>query len=161
MRILYVRRSATPPPDSIAAIPVPLDDLLREANFVTLHVPLTEETRHLIGRRELEMMKPTAVLVNTSRGALVDQKALVETLRSGHLAAAALDVTEIEPLGAPDALLTLPNVIVTPHVGSASVATRLRMAQMAVENLLAGLEGRPLPNCANPEVYAAREGDTG
>jgi len=153
MRVLYTRRSAAPPPPGVDATSVSLDDLLRESDFVSLHVPLTEETRHMIGSREMALMKETAILVNTARGGVVDQGALVEALRRGRPAVAALDVTAVEPIDSQDELLTLPNVVITPHIASASVATRLRMANMAVDNLLAGLSGAPLPNCANPEVY--------
>ena len=107
----------------------------------------------MIGSREMALMKDTAILVNTARGGVIDQEALVAALRQGRPAAAALDVTAVEPIDSQDELLTLPNVVITPHIASASVATRLRMANMAVHNLVAGLEGRPLPNCANPEAY--------
>lgn len=154
MRVLYTRRSARPVEGFPSAELVSLDELLRQSDFVSLHVPLTPETRHLIGQRELALMKPTAVLVNTARGAVVDQSALYEALVAGRPAAAALDVTEVEPIPLQDRLLELPNVIITPHIASASLATRTRMALLAVENLEAGLAGRPLPHCANPEVYA-------
>ena len=153
MRTLYTRRSSAPPPPDIHAAPASLDDLLRESDFVSLHVPLTEETRRMIGSREMALMKDTTILVNTARGGVIDQEALVTALRQGRPAVAALDVTAVEPIEAQDELLTLPNVVITPHIASASVATRLRMANMAVHNLVAGLEGRPLPNCANPEAY--------
>ena len=153
MRVLYTRRSSAPPPPDIHAEPASLDDLLRESDFVSLHVPLTEETRRMIGSREMALMKDTAILVNTARGGVIDQEALVAALRQGRPAAAALDVTAVEPIDSQDELLTLPNVVITPHIASASVATRLRMANMAVDNLVAGLEGSPLPNCANPEAY--------
>ena len=153
MRVLYTRRTSGPAPDDMRAESVSLDRLLRESDFVSLHVPLTAETRHLIGARELALMKETAILVNTARGGVVDQGALVDALRRGRPAMAALDVTAVEPIDARDELLSLPNAIVTPHIASASVATRLRMANMAIDNLAAGLEGRLLPNCANPDVY--------
>ena len=153
MRILSTRRSAGQPPPDVQATAVPLDDLLRQSDFVSLHVPLTAETRHLIGARELALMKDTAILANTARGAVVDQDALVAALLVGRPAMAALDVTAVEPIALNDPLLDLPNVIVSPHIASASVATRLLMANMAVDNLLAGLSGEPLPNCANPAVY--------
>jgi len=142
MRVLYHNRH--PVPDAAAklgATYVDLDTLLRESDFVSLHVPLTEETYHLIGREELRKMKPTAVLVNTARGGVVDPEALREALREGWIAYAALDVTEPEPIPPDDPLLRLPNCIVVPHIGSASVATRTKMALMAAENLLAGLRG--------------------
>lgn len=136
------------------ATSVGLDTLLSESDFVTLHVPLTESTYHLIGRRELQTMKATAILINTSRGSVVDPGALYEALRGEWIAYAALDVTEPEPIPADDPLLTLSNCLVVPHIASASVATRTKMATMAAENLLAGLKGEPLPNCVNPEVQA-------
>lgn len=136
------------------ATSVGLDTLLSESDFVTLHVPLTESTYHLIGRRELQTMKATAILINTSRGSVVDPGALYEALRGEWIAYAALDVTEPEPIPADDPLLTLSNCLVVPHIASASVATRTKMATMAAENLLAGLKGKPLPNCVNPEVQA-------
>jgi glyoxylate reductase len=125
-----------------------LHDALRQADFVSLHAPLTPETRHLIDAQALAAMKATAILVNTSRGGLVDQGALREALQEGRLAAAALDVTDPEPLPADDPLLTAPNVLVVPHIGSATTTARTRMASMAVHNLLAGLDGRPMPHPA-------------
>ncbi len=133
----------------IAALP----ELLARADFVTIHVPLTEKTRNMFGQTEFSQMKPSAILVNTSRGQVVDQKALYEALQSGQIAAAAIDVTNVEPLPADDPLLSLSNLIITPHIGSASRVTRARMAYMAAENLVAGLKGEVLPYCVNPEVY--------
>ncbi|MBI4199213.1 MAG: D-glycerate dehydrogenase [Chloroflexi bacterium] len=130
-----------------------LKELLPQVDFLTLHVPLTPQTRHLIGERELASMKPTAMLVNTSRGPVVDQRALYQALRDGVIAAAALDVTDPEPISPQDPLLALPNVVITPHIASASHATRTRMAVLAAENLLAALEGRLPPHCANPEAF--------
>ena len=152
MRILYhSRRPRTELEAELGLIYTPtLDDLLAQSDFVTLHVPLTPETRHLLGERELALMKPAAILVNTSRGAVVDQGALVQALRQGRLAGAGLDVMEIEPLPGDHPLALLPNVVLTPHIASASRATRRRMAEMAVANLLAGLAGRLPPHCANP-----------
>jgi len=129
-----------------------LAKLLASADFISIHVPLLPQTHHLIGATEFAMMKPTAVFINTSRGPVVDQKALYEALRSGQIFAAAIDVTEVEPISPDDALLTLDNVIITPHIASASFTTRKKMALMAAENLLAGLRGETLPNCVNPEV---------
>ncbi len=131
----------------------PLDELLRSADIVSVHTPLTPETRGLIGARELGLMKPTAVLVNTSRGPVVDQRALADALAEGRIFAAGVDVSSVEPIPPDDALLGLPNCIVLPHIGSASLATRSRMVELAVDNILAGLDGRRLPRCANPEVY--------
>lgn len=129
-----------------------LDELLAEADFITIHVPLTEATRHLIGEKEFEKMKSTAVLVNSARGLVVDQKALYNALKSGQIFSAGLDVTEVEPIPQDDPLLTLDNVIVLPHIASGSVITREKMALMAADNIIAGLRGEPLPNCVNPEV---------
>ncbi len=136
-----------------AAVRCTLDELLAESDFVSLHVPLSAATHHLIDTLALSKMKRTAVLVNTSRGPVVDSDALYEALASGQISYAALDVTEPEPLPAGHKLLTLPNCLVVPHIASASWATRTRMAVMAAENLLAGLRGERLPHCVNPEVY--------
>ncbi len=132
---------------------VTLDTLLAEADFISLHVPLTQETHHLIDARMLAKAKPTAVLINTSRGPVVDPEALYNALAAGRIAYAALDVTDPEPLPADHKLLALPNCLVVPHIASASWATRTRMAVMAAENLLAGLRGERLPNCVNPSIY--------
>jgi glyoxylate reductase len=132
---------------------LPLDELLERSDFVSVHVPLTPETRGMIGARELGLMKKTAILVNTARGPLVDTAALEQALRSGAIAGAALDVTDPEPLPASHPLLGAPNLVVAPHVGSASHRTRAAMADMAVDNLLAALAGERMPHCANPEVY--------
>jgi len=127
--------------------------LLRESDFVTLHTLLTKETYHLIGERELKMMKPTAILINTSRGPVVDPKALYKALKEGWITRAALDVTEPEPIPLDDPLLTLDNCLVVPHMASASITARTNMAIIAAKNLLAGLRGERLPHCANPQVY--------
>jgi lactate dehydrogenase-like 2-hydroxyacid dehydrogenase len=132
-----------------------LDELLAESDFVSLHVPLSEDTCYLVNAETLSSMKPTAVLINTARGPVVDSDALYDALATGQIAYAALDVTDPEPLPADHKLLTLPNCLVVPHIASASWATRGRMAVMAAENLLAGLRGERLPNCANPDVYDA------
>lgn len=131
---------------------VDLARLLAEADFISLNVPLTPQTRHLIGRRELAAMKRGAILVNTARGAVIDQAEMTEALRSGHLGGAGLDVTAIEPIDRADPLLKLPNVVITPHIGSASHATRLRMAELAVDNILDVFAGRLPRHCANPTV---------
>ncbi len=127
-----------------------LDGLLARSDFVSLHVPLTPETRHLIGSQQFAMMKPSAVLVNTSRGAVVDQMALYQALKTRQIFAAAIDVTDVEPIPPDDPLLKLDNIIITPHIGSASVITRQKMAVMAADNLLAGLRGEVPPYCVNP-----------
>ena len=129
-----------------------LNKLLSTSDFISVHVPLLPETRHFIGANEFAVMKPTAVFINTSRGPVVDQKALYEALRLGIIFAAGLDVTEVEPISTDDPLLTMENVVITPHIASASVRTRKNMAIMAAENLLAGLRGEVLPNCVNPKV---------
>ena len=131
------------------------DELLRQADFVSLHVPLSGETRHLIGRRELALMKPTSYLVNTSRGPVVDEAALVEALREKRIEGAGLDVYEQEPLLTPG-LAELDNVVLMPHVGSATIETRMKMARMASENLLAGLRGEQPAHVVNPEVLPRR-----
>ena len=155
MRVLYHDVQAASPEDERAlnARHVELDELLAESDFVSLHVNLTDETRHLIGADALRRMKPTAVLVNTSRGPVVDPVALHEALRDGEIFAAALDVTDPEPIPADDPLLTLDNCLVVPHIASASGVTRGRMAAIAADNLLAGLRGERLPHAINPEVY--------
>ncbi|HEX6651849.1 MAG TPA: D-glycerate dehydrogenase [Thermoleophilaceae bacterium] len=131
---------------------VPLDELLERSDFVTVHTPLTPQTRGLIGTEALARMKPTAYLVNTARGPIVDTDALASALHAGALAGAALDVTDPEPLPGDHPLLSAPNLLVVPHVGSATVATRERMAAMAVDNLLAGLAGEPMPNQVTPRA---------
>jgi glyoxylate reductase len=128
---------------------LPLEELLERADFVSLHTPLTPDTRHLIGAGQLRRMKPTAYLINTARGGVLDQVALREALEAGEIAGAGLDVTEPEPLPADDPLLSAPNLLVVPHVGSATVRTRSRMADMAVDNLLAALAGRDMPHPAS------------
>lgn len=123
-----------------------LETVLRESDYVSLHVPLNAKTRGLINRETLALMKPTAVLVNTTRGPVVDQQALYEALTKGVIGGAALDVTDPEPLPADHPLLDLPNVIIVPHIGSATHRTRDKMATMAADNLIAGVMGQPLPN---------------
>ena len=125
---------------------MPLGDLLELADFVSIHCPLTPGTRDLIGAEQLRLMKPTAYLINTARGGIVNQPALITALREGWIAGAALDVTDPEPLPAGDSLLDAPNLIVLPHVGSATHATRERMAGLAVDNLLAALAGDAMPH---------------
>ncbi len=129
-----------------------LDELLAESDFVTLHTPLTPQTRHLIGAEAFSKMKKTAILVNAARGPVVDTPALYEALRTGRIAYAGLDVTDPEPLPKDHPLLRLPNCLVVPHTGSASVATRTKMSVMAAENLVAGVTGNIPPHLVNPEV---------
>ena len=154
-RILYHNRHPHTQADRLGAELVSLDTLLAQADFVSVHTPLVAETERLIDDTALHKMKRTAILVNTARGKIVDSMALYRALRDGVIAYAALDVTNPEPLPADHPLLTLDNIIVTPHIGSATVATRDQMARLAAENLLAGLCGERLPFCVNPEVYDA------
>lgn len=155
MRVLYHDVHPATPEDEAAlgARRVELDELFATADFISLHVNLTDETRHLIDAAALRAMKPTAVLVNTSRGPVVDQAALHDALRDGEIFAAGLDVTDPEPMAPDDPLLSLENCLVVPHIASASSVTRGRMAAMAAANVLAGLRGERLPTCVNPEVY--------
>jgi glyoxylate reductase len=150
MRLIYHSRTRLQPSreQELKVTYAPLNTLLREADFVTLHVPLTSGTRHLMGRREFQLMKKSAYFINTARGPVVDEAALVETLRRGQIRGAGLDVYEQEPELSPG-LTDLPNVVLLPHVGSATIETRTRMAWMAAENLLAGLRGDQPPNCLN------------
>ncbi len=153
MNILYHGGSNTQVAEELGAKPVELDELLQQSDYVSLHVPLKDETHHLISTRELEMMKTTAILINTARGGVVDSKALHDALKNNVILSAGLDVTDPEPIPTDDPLLTLDNCVVVPHIASASVATRTKMAEMAVDNIIAGLNGQPLPTCINPEVY--------
>ncbi len=154
MRILYYDPASAAPEPGLDATPVDLDTLLRESDFVSIHTPLNEQTRHLVNADFLAKMKPTAVLVNTSRGAVVDQEALYQALKSRRIFAAGLDVTDPEPPPLDSPLLELDNLTIVPHIASATWRTRSQMARMAAENLLAGLRGERLPNCVNPEVYS-------
>jgi glyoxylate reductase len=123
-----------------------LDELLEQADFVSVHTPLTPTTRHLLDADALERMKPTAILINTARGEIVNQQALIDALHAREIAGAALDVTDPEPPSPADPLLSAPNLVLTPHIGSATATARARMADLAVDNLLAGLNGKPLPH---------------
>ncbi|MCX6030769.1 MAG: D-glycerate dehydrogenase [Chloroflexi bacterium] len=155
MRILYYDPVCQDDPEAsrLGAQCVDFDTLLRESDFVSLHVPLTPTTRHLINAEALGKMKRTAILINTARGPVVDHAALYAALRDGVIGAAALDVTEPEPIPPDSPLLALENVLIVPHIASASVATRGKMARMAADNLIAGLRGERLPNCVNLEAY--------
>ena len=130
-----------------------LEEMLKQVDFLSIHVPLNPATEKMIGEQELEMMKDTAYVINTSRGAVIDEKALLHALRSGEIAGAGMDVYEDEPKLTPG-LAEQDNVIMLPHIGSASVETRTKMATMAAENLLAGLKRKEMPNLVNPEVFA-------
>lgn len=157
LRLVYASPTAKPELEAKLGITRrPLDELLATSDFVSLHVPLAAETRHLIDESALRCMKPTAVLINVARGPVVDSGALVRALSEGWIAGAGLDVTDPEPLPGDDPLYTLPNCLIVPHIGSATTATRRRMAQLAVDNVLAGVDGRRLPHCANPAVYDDR-----
>jgi glyoxylate reductase len=158
MRILYHNRKRIDAEGEkeLRAEYVDLKNLLMESDFVSLHVPLTEETKHLIGRNELSVMKPTAFLINTSRGPVIDEKALVEVLRARKIGGAGLDVYENEPSLTPG-LTELDNVSLLPHVGSGTLETRIKIGTLAVENLIAGLEDRTPPNLVNPEVLKMRK----
>jgi glyoxylate reductase len=159
MTILYhdVNRLPDEVTTPLGAQYVPMEELLARSDFVSLHVNLTPETRHLIDAAALRRMKPTAILVNTSRGPVVDGAALASALREGVIAAAALDVTDPEPIPIDDPLVRLDNCLIVPHIASASRATRGKMAQMAAANLLAGLRGERLPTPVNPEVYQGKQ----
>lgn len=154
MRLLYTGRSRKPAAEAaLGAEFVPLDELLGQADFVCITCALTPETRGLIGARELGLMKPTAVLVNTARGPIVDQAALASALREGRLAAAGIDVFEREPLPLDDPLLDCENAVLVPHLGSATHATRARMSRVAAENIVAALQGRRPAHVVNPDAW--------
>jgi glyoxylate reductase len=159
MKILYYDEYAPNDPyaKEIGAQSVDMDTLLRESDFVSLHTPLTKETHHLISSAAFAKMKSTAILINTSRGPVVDPEALYHALKTNQIFAAGLDVTEPEPINMDSPLLTLPNLIIAPHIASATVATRDRMAEMAADNLIAGVTGSVLPYCANPDVYKSKK----
>jgi len=150
MRVIFYDPTADP---VHGAQSVDLDTLLRESDFVSLHVPLTPNTKRMVNADFLSKMKPNSILVNTARGGVVDQPALYDTLKSNQIFAAALDVTDPEPLPMDSPLLTLENCLIVPHLGSASQRTRDLMSLLAAENLIAGLKSERLPNCVNPEVY--------
>jgi glyoxylate reductase len=150
LRVIYHDPNAKP---AYGAQPVDLDTLLHDSDFVSIHVPLTETTKHLVNAEFLAKMKPNAVLVNTARGGVLDQTALYHALKSNQIFAAALDVTDPEPLPMDSPLLALENCVIVPHLGSASKKTRDMMSLLAAQNLVAGLKGARLPNCVNPQVY--------
>jgi len=153
MRVLYHNRRPLDKETerALGAHYMEIDALLKESDFVSLNVPLTEETHHLIDARRLSLMKPSAFLVNTTRGPVVDEQALLAALRKKQLAGAALDVFEKEPAVTPG-LIDLPNVVLTPHIGSGSWETRTAMADVAVSNIIAALEGQTPPNLVNKPI---------
>ncbi len=154
MRVLYTSKHRKEEVERVLGVEcATFENLLQRSDFVTIHTPLTKETYRLFGARQFELMKPSAILINTARGSIIDPGALNKALATGEIASAAIDVTDPEPIASNSRLLQLENLIVTPHIGSASRQTRERMASMAIENLVAGLKGERLPNCVNPEVY--------
>jgi len=153
MRVIYYDPNETKPDPDIKAHRVDFETLLEESDFISLHTPLTPDTYHLIDSEALSKMKSSTVLVNTSRGPVVDLDALYDALKFKRIFAAGLDVTEPEPLPANHPLLTLDNIIIVPHIASASRTARDNMSWLAAKNLLAGLKGDHLPNCVNPQVY--------
>lgn len=152
MRVLGWNRS----PRSIEGVElVAFDELLDRSDYISVHVALCDETRDLLDRAAIQKMKPGAVLVNTARGGIVDELALADALSSGHLFAAGIDVFDREPVAPGNPLLSLPNVVLAPHIGSATRRTRERMASLAADNAIAAIRGEPMPHCVNPEVYEA------
>lgn len=153
MRVVYYDPGEKEAQPELGATRVDLDTLFKESDFISLHTPLTPDTHHLIDAAALSKMKPNAVLVNTARGPVVDINALYEALKAKRIFGAGLDVTDPEPLPLDNPLLTLDNVVIVPHIASASKAARDKIAWMAAKNLIAGLKGDHLPNCVNPQVY--------
>jgi glyoxylate reductase len=158
MKVLYFSRNRKPDVEDQLSVEwrPDMDSVLRESDFVSLHVPLTPETAQIIGKRELDMMQTHAFLINTTRGPTVDPVALYEAVKSGSIAGAALDVTDPEPIPFDDPLLTLPNVVLSPHISSASSATVKKMGMLTAENIIGALSGTPMPSCLNPEAANAR-----
>jgi len=153
MRVIYYDPSEQGQDNDLNATSVDFETLLEESDFISLHTPLTPDTRHLIDAKALRRMKRNAVLVNTSRGPVVDMDALYEALRDKLIFAAGLDVTDPEPLSADHPLLALDNLVIAPHIASASITARSNMASLAAKNLIAGLKGEQLPHCVNPQVF--------
>lgn len=153
MRVIYYSPSEKKAYQDLNATQVEFETLLEESDFISLHTPLTPETRHLIDSEAFSKMKPNAVLVNTARGPVVDSEALYEALKKKRIFGAGLDVTEPEPIPMDSPLLTLDNIVIVPHIASASKTAREKMSRIAAQNLIAGLKGERLPNCVNPQVY--------
>jgi phosphoglycerate dehydrogenase-like enzyme len=154
LNIFYTDEQPCPEVENdLSAVCLSLDELLQRCDFISIHTPLTPNTRGMINEATLRKMKPNAILVNTARGPIIEMRALHQALRQGWIQAAALDVTDPEPLPPEHPLFSLPNCLITPHIGSATSNTRRRMAELACQNLLAGLAGQRLPHCVNPEVY--------
>jgi len=154
MRVIYYDPSEKKTGPALNATQVDFETLLDESDFISLHTPLTPDTRHMIDSEAFSKMKPNAVLVNTARGPIVDLDALYDALKEGRIFGAGLDVTDPEPLPMDSPLLTLENVVIVPHIASASRTTREKMSWMAAQNLVAGLKGERLPHCVNPQVYS-------
>ncbi|HET9906363.1 MAG TPA: D-glycerate dehydrogenase, partial [Anaerolineales bacterium] len=154
MRVIYYDPTETETHSDLNATRVDFETLLKESDFISLHTPLTEKTRHIIDSAALSKMKPTAVLINTARGPIVDPDALFEALKHHRIFGAGLDVTDPEPIPLDSPLLTLDNIVIVPHLGSASITARNNMSWLAARNLIAGLKGEPLPHCVNPQVYS-------
>jgi glyoxylate reductase len=156
MPVIYYDPSETKPDADIKARRVDFEALLKESDFISLHTPLTPDTRHLINSEAFSKMKSSVVLINTARGPVVDPEALYDALKEKRIFGAGLDVTEPEPLPLNSPLLTLDNLVIVPHIASASQATREKMSWMAAQNLIAGLKDERLPNCVNPQVYSKK-----
>jgi len=155
MRVLYYDTQRYPEAEAeLGAVYAPFETVLAEADYLSIHTALTPETRHLFSTDQFARMKNTAILINTARGPIVDEAALYQALAHGQIAYAGLDVTEVEPLPMSSPLLQLRNIIIAPHIASGSVQTRDKMAIIAAQNVLAGLNGQKLPACVNPQVYA-------
>jgi len=156
-KIIFTSKNSKPEEArNLNAQQVSLEELLRVSDFVCLHTGLTDETKGMIDKSAFKIMKKTAILINAARGAVVNTDDLVYALETGQIRAAGLDVTDPEPLPPDHPLFNLENCLITPHIGSATYQTRKSMAEIALRNLIAGLQGIPLPHCANPEVYRSR-----
>jgi len=158
MRVLYCNRTQRSDDEELGVTFNSFDKLLGESDFVSVHVPLTADTRHMFNEDAFNRMKPGAIFINTARGAVVDETALLRALEGRRIAGAAIDVAEVEPIPKHDMLLRVPNLLVTPHIASASVATRQRMARMAVDNLVEALQGNTPANCVNRDALAGKSG---